>query len=370
MLVSALVAVVAPADAEVSDAVVLLEPKLGAEVDTNGCFDAIEAHAAGSGLGFARTQVKARSPLAEALERSRQQPLLAVFWLEAAEEQVQVYLYDPRNHAVYVRAVDRRGGTDAALVEAVGLIAASTAMALRSGETVAMRKISEQEWAALQAPAEPEEPDTAVEPEPPEPSEPENSEPPEEPEVEPETPARKTGLDFGAGYRGASFNGTAPWQHGAAGRLGVAVGRGLLLEVGYGWSAAADIASSPAIALVRHEPELAAGWRWRFGSRFAVDALGLAGVELGRWRSDGRGALRTRGRLGAAVRPAVGVGAGVFIEVRLAAKAALNGFDFVVCDSPEQACTGDARQVVASGWRVAPEVTVGVTYRLGVTRKK
>ena len=101
----------------------------------------------------------------------------------------------------------------------------------------------------------------------------------------------------------------------------------------------------------------------------SLDALGLASLELDRWRADGRGSTRVRGRIGAAIRPGVELGAGVVLEARLGARVGLNAFDFVVCESPDVVCTGDARQVVASGWRVAPEALVGVSYRFGRARE-
>ena len=352
-----------PADA-MSDRVVLLEPASRSDLDTNACLEAVEAHGGGSGLTFTRSPPTDEPPLRTALERSRAEPLLAVFWFEIAPDQLSLYLYAPRTHALYVRDVDRTEATDAALVEAVGLIAASTAEALRSGETLAMRKVSEEEWAAMQAEAEPEpepepEPDPEPEPEP-------EPDPQPEPELEPAPTFR---FDIGAGYRGASFNTSAPWQHGIAVRFAVPLGRGLLLEGGYAWMAPADISAVSTLRLTRHEPELTVGWRWTFG-RVALDAVGLASLEVDRWEADGRSATRLRGRLGAAVRPAFEVGAGVFLEARVGVRAALNVFDFVACDSPETACTGDARRVVASGWRVAPEAVVGVSYRFGAAGRR
>ena len=365
VLVSALVFSEPAVQEALSDRVVLLEPGSAFELDTNACLDAIEAHGGGSGLGFERSPAGSGPPLRTALERSRSEPLLAVFWFDLSPERLSLYLYAPRSHALYVRELDRAEASDAALIEAVGLIAASTAEALRTGETLAMRKVSEEEWAAMQAAAdvEPEPktgPDAAVEPEP-------------KPDaavgtaatVDPEPPLR---IDLGAGYRGASFNAAAPWQHGVAGRVAFGLGRGLVVEAGYAWMAPVDISASSRLRLTRHEPELAAGWRWVFG-RFAVDAVGLASLEVDRWEAQGRG-TRLRGRLGAAVRPAVEVGAGVFLEARLGARAAVNGFAFVLCDSPDVPCTDDARQVVASGWPVAPEAVVGVSYRFPSVPKK
>lgn len=344
--------------------VLMLESEPEAGFDPGACMDATEAHGGGSGLAFERVPLGAKSALSQALSRSRSEPTLAVFWFEAGADVVAIYLYAPKTHAVYLREVER--SSEAAVVEAVGLITASTASALRSGETLAMRKISEDEWAALQAEPEPEsstppESDPKAEPEPaPEP----------EPEPKPEVPRDVLNLEFGAAYRGASFNPEAPWQHGVGGRFAAVLGRGAAIELGYAWMAPADIGREQRLELTRHEPEVAAGWRWSLGERFALDAMGVGAVEWNRWRAGGRSGTRVRGRVGGVVRAAVEVGAGVFIEARLGARAALNRFDFVVCESPDAVCTGDARDVVAAGWRFAPEAAFGVSYRFGVPFEK
>lgn len=350
------------------DTVLMLESPAATGFDAGACIDATEAHAGGSGLTFQRGVPDSTSALSQALSRSRLEPLLAVFWFDASTDVVAIYLYAPQTHAVYLREVDR--SSEAAMVEAVGLIAASTAQALRSGESLAMQKISEADWAALQADPEREpEPEVEAEAE----AEPEVEaavEPsaPMEPEPEPRPGVLR--LEFAVAYRGASFNARAPWQHGIGGRFATVLGGGLVAEVGYSWLAPVDIASGPRVDLTRHEPEVALGWRWRFGLRTHLDAMGLGAVELNRWRAEGRSATRVRARIGGALRAAVEVGAGVFLEARFGARLALNRFDFVVCESPEAACSGEAREVVASGWRVAPEASVGVSYRFGVSTKK
>ena len=348
---------------EVSDAVLMLEAEPEAGFDGGACMDATEAHGGGLGLVFERRALGPTSALSQALLHSRSKPTLAVFWFEARADVVAIYLYAPQSHAVYVREVAR--SSEAAMVEAVGLITASTAGALRSGETLAMRKISEQEWAALQA-----------EPKPTGPVEPPLTDPGPEPEVPPESepvleaPRELLKLELGVGYRGASFNNQAPWQHGVAGRFAALLGDGVLVEVGYAWMAPVNIGGVAELKLTRHEPEVAAGWRWTLGTRSELDALGLGALELNRWRAGTRSGTRVRGRVGGAFRAAVEVGAGVFLEARFGARVALNRFDFVVCESPDAACSGDAREVVASGWRVAPEASVGVSYRFGVSAKK
>ncbi len=348
----------AEAAIETADTVLMLESQPEAGFDGGACMDATEAHGGGLGLVFERQALGSASALSQALSRSRSKPLLAVFWFEARADVVAIYLYAPQTHAVYLREVER--SSEAAMVEAVGLIAASTAQALRSGETLAMRKISEEEWAALQ-----EEEDLL--PEPAEPRRPPAPRP--EPAPIADQPLHVLNLEVGAAYRGAAFNASAPWQHGVGGRFAAVFGEGLVVEAGYAWLAASDIAEVPRVELARHEPELGAGWRWRWG-RTRLDAAGLASVEFDSWRAEGRSATRVRARIGGALRPAIEVGAGVFLEARVGARVALNGFDFVVCQSPDTACTGDAREVVASGWRVAPEASVGVSYRFGVSTKK
>lgn len=346
---------------EVSDAVLMLESEPEAGFDGSACMDATEAHGGGLGLVFERRALGSTSALSQALSHSRSKPTLAVFWFEARADVVAIYLYAPQSHAVYVREVAR--SSEAAMVEAVGLITASTAGALRSGETLAMRKISEEEWSALQA-----------EPKPMDPAEPPPTEP--EPEVPPESdpvleaPRDVLKLELGAGYRGASFNTQAPWQHGVAGRFAALLGDGVLVEVGYAWMAPAEIGGGAELELTRHEPEVAAGWRWMLGARSELDVLGLGALELNRWRAGTRSGTRVRGRVGGALRAAVEVGAGVFFEARLGARVALNRFDFVVCERPDAACSGDAREVVASGWRVSPDASIGLSYRFGVSAKK
>ncbi|MGH1342399.1 MAG: hypothetical protein ACRBN8_12645 [Nannocystales bacterium] len=345
---------------EVPDTVLMLEVGSTPGFDASACVEATEAHAGGSGLNFHRRPLESDSALSQALSQSRSAPTLAVFWFEVRPDVVAIYLYAPQTHAVYVREVER--SSDAAVVEAVGLITASTAVALRSGETLAMRKISEQEWSELRA-----EPESEPEPKTAEP-EPESEPEPDVVETTPEDPARALPLEFGAAYRGATFNTEAPWQHGVTGRVGVLVGSAVIVELGYAWMAPANVGGG--LDLTRHEPELAAGWRWRGAGRFGLDVLGVGSIELNRWRAGARDGTRVRGRLGGALRASLEVGAGVFFEARLGARVALNAFDFVVCESPDAACTGDAREVVASGWRAAPEALVGLSYRFGAPVQK
>ena len=256
LALSPLAAAPAPSSpaAEDTEVVVVLAPATGA-LQSAGYLDASAAHGGASGLEVRGVETEATRPLSEILAMVCAEPLLAAFWLDVRGDVLSVYLLDPRTLAVFVRELPRPGPEDeAATIEAVGLIVASTSVALQAGEDVAMRKVEEKELAALAPEPEPEsEPEPAAGPEP---------EPEPQPSYEPTLEPAVLPVGLAVGYWGEGFNATAPWQSGVRGRVWVGLGPRVWISAGYGWLASASIARDPALALVRHDVVAEVGAAW------------------------------------------------------------------------------------------------------------
>ncbi|MEM6989921.1 MAG: hypothetical protein AAF721_05475 [Myxococcota bacterium] len=334
-------------------------PKAG--VDDAPYTAAIRDHAASVGLDVAIAPRSADRPLARALEASRAPGTLGVFWLERRTNSLTVYLYQPRVQGVFIREVARgEGESDAALVESVGLIVASTATALRQGGEVGMRALDDNELAKLQPEPEPEpQPEPVLDP---------VGQPEIERPVDPPPPSG-LGLRFVLAYLGDGFNTAAPWQSGVRVGVGVLPHPRVRVGLGYGWLAAQTVGTAPTLRLARHEVTLDIGVGGDLGDRISLHGSALMSASLGRWRSEGLSGLRPIARPGLMLELGVRIVADLYFDIGIGAAATLNRVDFVVCDSPQSPCTGEGRNVVATPWSIAPRATAGLSYRLGGAKR-
>ncbi len=345
--------------------IVVLSPPAEPGFRPQAYLSAIEDHGSSVGVTVTRAPPSKESGLLRALKLAERDRPLGVFWFEVREDGLALYLYASRGHGVFVRELQRHPQhSDAAVVESVGLIVASTAVALREGRELAMRRVDEAELAEL-APEPNPEPDPLPPPTPPPTESGSNSRPPPPP---PAAPASDLRPRIVAAYLGDGFNNPAPWQSGLRVAAGLEFSPRVRADVGYGFLAPRAVASGPDLRLTRHEITARVGVGGPVSERWSLYGVGVLAVELNRWRRQGRRDLRVRGRVGPLFEVALHLGRGVHLDAGVGAMVALNRFDFVVCTAPDDACTGAMREVVATGWRVSPRATIGLSYRFGSPR--
>lgn len=332
---------------------------------------AVGDHSVGVGLAATVATPSPTPPLARALAITGQTQVLGVFWLDRTGPALTVYLYEPRGQGVYIRRLARgEGESESALVEAVGLIVVSTAVALREGRELGMRPADAAEVAQLQP-----EPDPPLDPEPaleepvvsdPEPKDPEPKDPePEDPE--PEAGPRLVPRIFIA-YFGDGLNSASPWQSGARLGLGLVVHPRVRVDAAYGLLAPTRALQTPALDVTRHEVALDVAVGGELGRRITLHGVAVVALQILRWRTSARSGLRPLARVGPMLELGVRLTDGLFLDVGIGGTAALNRFEFVVCDTPDGTCTGEMRDVATSVWSVAPRATVGVSYLFGPKR--
>ena len=301
-------------------------------------------------------------PLARAITTGKETGTIGVFWLGRHDDGLTIYLYDPRDQGVYVRELLRaEGESDAALVESVGLIIASTAVALRERTELGMRKADEQELAAMQPPQSEPEPETESEPEPePEPTDPTPEEGDRSPSEAP-TPAHPQ-LRLGAAYLGESFNRVAPWQSGVRGQLSLVIHPRIRLGLEYGFLAPAQASRRPSLELTRHQLSASLGVGGSVSPRITLHGVIFGLANLVRWRGPLGTGLRTLVSVSPMVELGITLVRGLALDVGLGMAVPLNRFAFVVCEDEGGPCTGADREVAAQAWPIAPRAAAGLSY--------
>lgn len=296
-------------------------------------------------------------PLPRAIAAGKEPGIGGVFWLGRRDNGLTIYLYDPRDQGVYVRELARaEGESEAALVESVGLIIASTAVALRERGELGMRKVDEHELVALRPEPEPEpppEPDT------------ETTKPPGPPEDDgrpPPPPPAYPQLRLGLAYLGEGFNRSAPWQSGVRGQLSLVVHPRIRLGLGYGFLAPARASDAPSLELTRHQLSASLGAGGSVSARVTVHGAIFGVANLVRWRGPLGTGLRSLATAGPMVEVGITLVRGLALDLGVGASIPLNRFAFVVCEDEALPCTGDNREVAAQAWPVAPRATVGLSY--------
>lgn len=305
-------------------------------------------------------------PLARAITTGKETGTIGVFWLGRRDDGLTIYLYDPRDQGVYVRELLRaEGESDAALVESVGLIIASTAVALRERTELGMRKADEQELAAMQPPqSEPEaepEPETESEPEPTNPTPKEVSEEGDRSPSRAPTPAHPQ-LRLGAAYLGESFNRAAPWQSGVRGQLSLVIHPRIRLGLEYGFLAPARASRRPSLELTRHQLSASLGVGGSVSPRITLHGVIVGLANLVRWRGPLGTGLRTLVSVSPMAELGITLVRGLALDVGLGMAVPLNRFAFVVCEDEGGPCTGTNREVAARAWPVAPRAAAGLSY--------
>lgn len=334
------------------------------EHDIPGLRAAIDEHARSHGVVVEFVPLDdGVGPLAqaEALAESG----VGVFWLTPRPDGLALYLYASRRHAVFIRMIPRGADdSDAAIVDAVGVIMASTADALDRDDAIGMRPAEEAELRALElvpAPSCPEPPACPVA----EPAPTDASAPP--PELDPPPPpASAWPVAIGLRYLGLGLDRRSPWQSGVWGQVQVRVHRWVRLGLSYG--SLGPTARAPlGLSVARHELGLETAVGTQFGQRVAVHATVLTGVQLLRWSTVQRDGVRPIATLSPGVELSLGlVGdhqapARLRLDVGLGATTAFNNFGLVVCEADTTDCPSEATREVLRPWRVAPRATVGLS---------
>ena len=329
--------------------------------DTGAYGKAIEDNASSVGLEVAFANPSSERALARALSLSDRSDTLCVFWVERREEALAIYLYEPRAQGVFIRELPRGPDeSDAALVESVGLIIASTAVALREGQEIGMRPVDPSELAALE-PAKPE-PEPEPEPEP-------KPKPEPEPEPEPDRTPPPLPIRIFAAYLGDGFNGRAPWQSGIRAGLSIEPHRLVRIGVGYGHLLRTTIADVPELRMLRHEASAEVGIGGDVVPRLSLHGTALVAVDIVDWAALGRSDLRPLVRAGPMFEVGINLVAGLDLDLGVGLVGSLNKFDFVICAAPDDGCFGDMRDVVTSAWPVAPRLTAGLSYAIDARKR-
>jgi hypothetical protein len=276
----------------------------------------------------------------------------AVFWFDLRHDQEYVvYVYVRDRSAVLRRRVPGAAQSPEAAVEAMWLIVRSGAMAIASGSDAGMETVDPDQIAAeVEAANKPEEP--PVRPEPPPVSARSEHRPPD---------LRGVWLSFG--YLGEGLASAVPWQSGGGVELSYGVHRWVKLGIGYGLVGGFPVRSPAELHVLRHEIAAVLGVGGPVHPRVRVEARLLPAVELSQWRApadDGAG-VRVVGKTAAELVLRVWLVPQLSFDVGAGASLAFNDFDFVLCEATAAECTGDARRVVLSPWRVRPRARVGLS---------
>lgn len=360
-----------PAPASEATTIVVLPPPPDVEVDPAPFRAAIADNASSVGLDAAFANPSPQRPFARALGLSDRSDTLCVFWIERRATGLAIYLYEPRVQGVFIREIPRGPEeTDAALVESVGLIVASTSAALREGRELGMQPVDPaqldgDDGAPDEPSPDPEDPGEA------DPTEPDLTEPDpsgqgrvdEQPPSD-EAPGSGVAGRLVLAYVGDGFNARAPWQSGLRVGVGVVPHRLVRVGLGYGHLFAASVGGTPPLRLARHEVGLDVGIGGALTDRVTLHGTALVAASLARWSSDGRTGLRPLVRAGPLLELGIRLVADLHLDVGAGLVGTLNRVDFVVCDAPDADCTGAMRRVVASAWPVAPRATLGLSYLL------
>lgn len=331
---------------------------VGAERDA-AFLTAIADHGRSVQLELRVVATGGEGPLSQAIAAGKEPGTTGVFWLGHRADGLAIYLYDPRNQGVYIRELARaEGESDAALVESVGLIIASTAVALRERGELGMREVDAQELAALQpeeTPSKTEEPPPKTEETPTK-----TEEPP--PKTDEPPPLAYPQLRLGVAYLGDGFNRDAPWQSGVRGQISAVVHPRVRIGVGYGFLAPAQVSDAPALTLTRHELALSLGFGGSLSPRVSLHGVIFGAADLMRWQGPLGTGLRPLARVGPMLEVGIALVRGLSLDLGLGAAFSLNRFAFVVCEDETQPCTGENREVAARPWPVAPRATAGLSY--------
>ena len=276
----------------------------------------------------------------------------AVFWFDLRhDEEWVVYVYVRDRSAVLRRRVPEAAQSPEAAVEAMWLIVRSGAMAIASGTDAGMETVDPDQVAA--------EVKAASEPEPAPPTQP----PTPSTARSEHSPPQLRGVWLSFAYLGEGLASTVPWQSGASLELAYAVHRFVKLGIGYGVVGGLPVRTPAELHILRHEIAAILGVGGPVHPRLRVEARVLPAAELSQWRTpadDGTG-LRVIGKAAAELVFRVWLVPQLSFDLGAGASVTFNDFDFVQCEATASECTGDARRVVLSPWRVRPRARVGIS---------
>lgn len=252
----------------------------------------LHEHLAGSGLEVQVVSIPATSlpgRLAWAQDAARATGRHAVFWLEPVGDEHRLYLLEPQQRQLWVRALPRATEPDLAL-EQVGLMVRGLATTLEPGGTVEGL-----------SPADTPPPAPAPEPD----------EPPSAPPAAPPREDRR--IVLGLEYLGGSLDDVAPWQHGVGGFVELEHPRGAFVRLGAAYMIPQRRSEVVALTLHRLPFRLEAGYRFAERHRVRPEVGGGLLAEVDWWNS--RMAPGVRGLAGTSGRLALTAGAGFRVRI-------------------------------------------------------
>jgi hypothetical protein len=335
--------------------VVLLEPAAG-DPQIADVVAAVRANVPREGFEIVSVKTPGPSTLGvrvvAAQDAAIEHDARAVFWFDLRHpEEYFVYVYVRDRSAVLRRRVPEAARSPEAAVETMWLIVRSGAIAIASGTDAGMETVDPDQIAAeVEAANKPA-------PEPP----PEREPPPVVARSEHRPPTLR-GVWLSFAYLGEGLGRSIPWQSGGSLELSYAVHRWVKLGIGYGVVGGLPV-RSPELHVLRHEVAAVLGIGGPVLPRLRVEARLLPAVELSQWRTpadDGEG-LRVVGKTAAELVLRIWLVPQLSFDIGAGASVAFNRFDFVLCEEQATACTGDARRVVLSPWRVRPRGRVGLS---------
>ncbi len=343
-----------PPAAEVHiDRVVLLEP-VDADARIADVVAAVRANVPPEEFEIVSVKTPGPSTLGvrvvAAQDAAREHDARAVFWFDLRhDEEWVVYVYVRDRSAVLRRRVREAAQSPEAAVEAMWLIVRSGAMAIASGIDAGMETVDPEQVAA--------EVKAATEPEPP-------PEPAPKPMAKSEhRPPLLRGVWLSFGYLGEGLAGAVPWQSGGSVELAYRVHRFVKLGIGYGVVGGLPVRRPAELHVLRHEIAAVLGMGGPVTPRVRVEARLLPAAELAQWRApaDDDAGVRVVGKLAAELVFRVWLVPQLSLDLGAGASLAFNDFDFVQCEEAASSCSGEARRVVLSPWRVRPRARLGLS---------
>lgn len=273
-------------------------------IERDALAEVLAGHFADTGLEYRVATFEAASAQRWASAHIGEPEVLAVFWIEGADAERRLYLFEPRRGTTWVRELPPSTDPDE-LLESLGAMVRGISLWLDEGAP------PEMDAAEVAPPPEPE-PTPPPEPAPPEPT---PSPAPLAPALAPVTPEPRPRAAWGLSlaYAGGNLAREAPWQSGGSVGVELEWPIHVTAEVGASLLRPAVLDSVPATTVWRLPLHVGVGYRFRPG-RMVRPLVDLAFVvEPMWWRV--QSTAEVTGRSGRTTRAAIAPGVGVRIAV-------------------------------------------------------
>jgi hypothetical protein len=270
-----------------------------------------------------------------------------VFWFDLRDgAEYRVYLYLPARAELLRRRVPEASQSVEAAIEAMWIIVRSGALALAKGSDVAMEAVDPASIEPPIAPAKPPVPTPTPAPAP------GDGKP---------APPKPIGLWLSASYYGLGLSESVPWQSGGGLELSYALHRLVKLGLAYGIVGGLPVSTPAELKILRHELAAVLGVGGLVSKRVRIEGRLLPAIELMQWRAQGDRGVEPAGKLASELLVRVHLVPRLTLDVAAGADVSFSDFDFVLCADGASECSGEARRVVLSPWRVRPRARVGLS---------